>query len=60
MVYRVIYEIDESRMAVRVLTIRHAAMDEFTKGDRMAKWDWQKTGPKTWANCCGIGRHGSR
>ena len=31
-VYRVIYEIDESRRAVRVLTIRHAAMDEFISG----------------------------
>ena len=28
-VYRVIYEIDESRKIVRVLTIRHTAMDEF-------------------------------
>jgi len=28
-VYRVIFEIDESRKMVRVLTIRHAAMDEF-------------------------------
>jgi len=28
-VYRVIYEIDESRKMVYVLTIRHAAMDEF-------------------------------
>jgi plasmid stabilization system protein ParE len=28
-VYRVIYEIDESRKVVRVLTIRHTAMDEF-------------------------------
>jgi mRNA-degrading endonuclease RelE of RelBE toxin-antitoxin system len=27
--YRVIYEIDESRKVVRVLTIRHSAMDEF-------------------------------
>ncbi|MGO9455377.1 MAG: type II toxin-antitoxin system RelE/ParE family toxin [Candidatus Binataceae bacterium] len=31
-VYRVIFEIDESRKAVRVLTIRHAAMDEFMSG----------------------------
>lgn len=28
-VYRVIFEIDESRKIVYVLTIRHAAMDEF-------------------------------
>lgn len=28
-VYRVIYEIDEPRRLVRVLTIRHTAMDEF-------------------------------
>ena len=28
-VYRVIFEINESRKAVRVLTIRHAAMDQF-------------------------------
>jgi toxin ParE1/3/4 len=28
-VYRVIYQIDESRKVVRVLTIRHSAMDEF-------------------------------
>ncbi|MGO9607761.1 MAG: type II toxin-antitoxin system RelE/ParE family toxin [Candidatus Binataceae bacterium] len=28
-VYRVIFEVDESRKRVRVLTIRHAAMDEF-------------------------------
>lgn len=31
-VYRVIYEIDESRKVVRILTIRHAAMDEFSRG----------------------------
>jgi len=31
-VYRVIFEIDESRKAVRVLTIRHAAMDDFISG----------------------------
>jgi toxin ParE1/3/4 len=31
-VYRVIYEIDESRKIVSVLTIRHAAMDEFISG----------------------------
>ncbi len=31
-VYRVIFEIDESRKAVRVLTIRHAAMDQFFSG----------------------------
>ena len=31
-VYRVIYEIDESRKVVWVLTIRHAAMDEFISG----------------------------
>ena len=31
-VYRLIYEIDELRKAVRVLTIRHAAMDEFISG----------------------------
>ena len=28
-VYRVLYEIDEPLKAVRVLTIRHGAMDEF-------------------------------
>jgi mRNA-degrading endonuclease RelE of RelBE toxin-antitoxin system len=28
-VYRVIYDIDEPRKLIRVLTIRHAAMDEF-------------------------------
>ena len=28
-VYRVIFEINESHKAVRVLTIRHAAMDQF-------------------------------
>jgi toxin ParE1/3/4 len=33
-VYRVIYEIDESRKVVRVLTIRHAAMDKFISGAR--------------------------
>ncbi len=27
--YRVIYEIDEARELVRVITIRHSAMDEF-------------------------------
>ncbi len=27
--YRVIFEIDESRKVVRILTIRHTAMDEF-------------------------------
>jgi plasmid stabilization system protein ParE len=27
--YRVIYEINESRKLVRVITIRHSAMDEF-------------------------------
>jgi plasmid stabilization system protein ParE len=31
-VYRVIYEIDESRKVVRVLTIRHAAMDALISG----------------------------
>jgi mRNA-degrading endonuclease RelE of RelBE toxin-antitoxin system len=31
-VYRVIFEIDEPRKIVRVLTIRHAAMDEFITG----------------------------
>jgi plasmid stabilization system protein ParE len=31
-VYRVIYEIDQSRKVVRILTIRHAAMDEFIRG----------------------------
>ncbi len=31
-VYRVIYEIEESRKLVRILTIRHAAMDEFVSG----------------------------
>jgi mRNA-degrading endonuclease RelE of RelBE toxin-antitoxin system len=30
--YRVIYEIDKSRKVVRVLTIRHAAMDKFISG----------------------------
>jgi toxin ParE1/3/4 len=30
-VYRVIYEIEESRKVVRVLTIRHAAMDDFIR-----------------------------
>ena len=30
--YRVIYEIDESCKAVRVLTTRHAAMNEFISG----------------------------
>jgi plasmid stabilization system protein ParE len=28
-VYRIIYEIDEPHTTVRVLTVRHAAMDEF-------------------------------
>jgi toxin ParE1/3/4 len=28
-VYRVIFEIEESRKTVRILTIRHAAMDDF-------------------------------
>jgi plasmid stabilization system protein ParE len=32
-VYRVLYEIDEPHKAVRVLAIRHGAMDEFTAGD---------------------------
>jgi toxin ParE1/3/4 len=31
-VYRVIYEIDESSKVVRVLTMRHAAMDKFIGG----------------------------
>ena len=31
-VYRVIYEIDEPRKMLGVLTIRHAAMDEFFSG----------------------------
>ena len=31
-VYRVIYEIDESRKVVCVLTIRHASMDKFIRG----------------------------
>jgi toxin ParE1/3/4 len=31
-VYRVIYEIDESHKLVRVVTIRHAAMDKFVSG----------------------------
>ncbi len=31
-VYRVIYDIDEPRKLVRVVTIRHAAMDEFIVG----------------------------
>jgi mRNA-degrading endonuclease RelE of RelBE toxin-antitoxin system len=33
-VYRVIYEIDEAHKAVRVLTIRHAAMNAFIAGRR--------------------------
>ncbi len=33
-VYRVIYEIDDSRKVVRVLTIRYAAMDKFISGAR--------------------------
>ena len=32
-VYRVLYDIDGPRKAVRVLTIRHGAMDEFTAED---------------------------
>ena len=31
-VYRIIFEIDERRKLVRVLTIRHGAMDEFISG----------------------------
>lgn len=31
-VYRVIYQIDERRKAVSILTVRHAAMDEFIRG----------------------------
>jgi toxin ParE1/3/4 len=31
-VYRVIYEIDEARKLVRIVTIRHTAMDEFISG----------------------------
>lgn len=31
-VYRIIFEIDERRKVVRVLTIRHGAMDEFISG----------------------------
>jgi plasmid stabilization system protein ParE len=31
-VYRVIFEIEESRKLVRILTIRHAAMDELISG----------------------------
>ena len=30
--YRVIYEIDESRKVVRVLTVRYGAMDQFIRG----------------------------
>ena len=30
-VYRVLYEIDEGKKIVRVLTIRHGAMDEFIR-----------------------------
>jgi mRNA-degrading endonuclease RelE of RelBE toxin-antitoxin system len=30
-VYRVLFEIDEARKIVRVLTIRHGAMDEFIR-----------------------------
>jgi toxin ParE1/3/4 len=30
-VYRVLYEIDEGKKIVRVLTIRHGAMDEFVR-----------------------------
>ena len=38
-VYRVIYEIDEPRQLVRVLTIRHGAMDESGAGElNPAKW----------------------
>lgn len=32
-VYRAIYEIDEPRQLVRVLTIRHGAMDEAAAGE---------------------------
>lgn len=32
-VYRVLYEIHEPHKAVRVQTIRHGAMDEFTAED---------------------------
>ncbi len=28
-VYRIIFEIDERHLVVRILTVRHAAMDEF-------------------------------
>ncbi len=31
-VYRVIYEIDEPRKVVRLLTVRYGAMDEFISG----------------------------
>ena len=31
-VYRVIYQIDESRKVIDILTIRHATMDEFISG----------------------------
>lgn len=33
-IYRVLYEIDETRKIVRVLTIRHGAMDEFIARER--------------------------
>ncbi len=32
-VYRILYEVDQADKAVRVLTIRHGAMDEFTAED---------------------------
>lgn len=32
-VYRVIYEIDERRKVVRILTLRHSVMDEFVGDD---------------------------
>jgi toxin ParE1/3/4 len=36
-VYRVLYEVDEARKLVRVLTIRHGAMDEFIARERDEK-----------------------
>ena len=30
-VYRIIYEIDEQHQAVRILTVRHGAMDKFMR-----------------------------
>ena len=36
-IYRVLYEVDESRKFVRVLTIRHGARDAFTARERGQK-----------------------